>query len=101
MSCVLLFAAYTLHLLAYVNHCYTYILQNTHSSPLIIIYAGPSQFVPVSSASPFANLYYAVELPGVMKAIFLTSYSPQQTFSKEEEQYKWLVQELKQVTKRC
>lgn len=51
----------------------------------------------VSESKPFQNLFYAVELPGVFKAIFLTSYSPGQTFSKDEEQYVWLQQELKQV----
>eukprot|EP00878_Enallax_costatus_P020763 GHUV01021956.1.p1 GENE.GHUV01021956.1~~GHUV01021956.1.p1 ORF type:complete len:390 (+),score=60.00 GHUV01021956.1:1278-2447(+) len=57
---------------------------------------GP-KFSAVSSLKPFNNLYYAVELPGVFKAIFLTSYSPGQTFSKDEEQYVWLEKELKKT----
>lgn len=32
-----------------------------------------------------------------MKYIALTSYAPQQTFSADEEQYKWLQRELQQV----
>jgi hypothetical protein len=51
----------------------------------------------VSSAAPFSNLYYTVELPGLYKYIALTSYAPNQTFSPDEEQYRWLEQELKQV----
>lgn len=58
---------------------------------------GPTRFSPVSAARPFSNLYYTVELPGLYKYIALTSYAPNQTFSPDEEQYRWLEQELKQV----
>jgi hypothetical protein len=55
----------------------------------------------VTSSFPFSNLYYAVELPGVFKALSLTSYSPSQAKhgygSSEDEQYSWLQQELAQV----
>jgi hypothetical protein len=59
--------------------------------------AAPTKFPAVTAAEPFANSYHAVELPGVFKALFLTSYSPNQTFSREEEQYRWLEQQLAQV----
>lgn len=59
---------------------------------------GPLSCSAVSRSKPFHNLYYAVELPGVFKAIFLTSYSPGQTFSEDEEQYKWLKKELRKVS---
>jgi hypothetical protein len=63
--------------------------------------AAPVSFDAVTSSSPFSNLYYAVELPGVFKALSLTSYSPSQAKhgygSSEDEQYSWLQQELAQV----
>lgn len=34
----------------------------------------------------------------MFKAIFLTSYAPDQTFSEEEEQYRWLEKELENVS---
>lgn len=55
------------------------------------------EFSAVTKVRPFHNLYYAVELPGVYKAIFLTSYSPNQTFSDHEKQYKWLKSELRKT----
>jgi hypothetical protein len=51
----------------------------------------------VTKDKPFANLYYIVELPGVLTYIALTSYSPGQTFDHNEEQYKWLEQQLQKV----
>lgn len=62
-----------------------------------VLPAGPTSFRSVSAEAPFANLYYTVEVPGVVKYIALTSYAPGQTFSTEEEQYVWLEQELKKV----
>ncbi|WIA32552.1 hypothetical protein OEZ86_003360 [Tetradesmus obliquus] len=59
--------------------------------------AAPTKFTAVTAEDPFANLYHAAELPGVFKALFLTSYSPNQTFGKQEEQYKWLEQQLAQT----
>jgi hypothetical protein len=59
--------------------------------------AAPTKFSAVTAAQPFTNSYHAVELPGVFKALFLTSYSPNQTFSRQEEQYRWLEQQLAQV----
>ncbi|WIA11592.1 hypothetical protein OEZ85_011697 [Tetradesmus obliquus] len=60
--------------------------------------AAPVSFEPVTSSSPYSNLYHAVELPGVLKVISLTSYSPDQEKkgfgSSRDEQYKWLQQEL-------
>jgi hypothetical protein len=61
--------------------------------------SGPSYFPAVTKDKPFANLYYIVELPGVLTYIALTSYSPGQTFDKNEEQYKWLEQQLQKVKK--
>lgn len=58
---------------------------------------GPLRFNAASEAQPFANLYYTVELPGVYKYIGLTSYAPGQTFSADEEQYRWLEAELQKV----
>ena len=58
---------------------------------------GPANIQPVSKKSPWNNLYYAVELPGVMKYIGLTSYSPGQTFGRSEAQYVWLRKELQKV----
>jgi hypothetical protein len=52
----------------------------------------------VTKDKPFANLYYTVELPGVMRYISLTSYAPGQTFDTSEEQYVWLDQLLQKVT---
>ena len=43
-------------------------------------------------------MYYKVELPGIAKFIFLTSYSPAQTFSQDEAQYVWLEKELRAVS---
>jgi hypothetical protein len=51
----------------------------------------------VSKANPFANLYYTVEVPGVMTYIALSSYAPGQTFDHSEEMYNWLVQTLDKV----
>jgi hypothetical protein len=62
-----------------------------------LAFAAPTSFPAVTAAQPFANSYHAVELPGVFKALFLTSYSPNQTFSRQEEQYRWLEQQLAQV----
>jgi hypothetical protein len=47
---------------------------------------GPTSFPPVTKATPFTNLYYTVELPGVMTYIALTSYAPGQTFDQSEGQ---------------
>lgn len=60
--------------------------------------AGPDHFTPATAkGDPFSNLYYAVEVPGVMKFISLTSYAPGQTFDHSEPQYKWLSHELSKV----
>lgn len=71
-------------------------LANKHSA------AAPVSFEPVTSSSPYSNLYHAVELPGVLKVISLTSYSPDQEKkgfgSGRDEQYKWLQQELANVS---
>eukprot|EP00878_Enallax_costatus_P047102 GHUV01057496.1.p1 GENE.GHUV01057496.1~~GHUV01057496.1.p1 ORF type:complete len:373 (+),score=76.41 GHUV01057496.1:799-1917(+) len=58
----------------------------------------PTTFTGTTKSNPYTNLYYSVELPGVFKSISLTSYSIDQKengFNKEQEQYKWLEQELK------
>jgi hypothetical protein len=58
-------------------------------------------FDAVTSAAPYTNLYFAVHLPGVMKVISLTSYSPDQDkngFGSDGEQYKWLQAELANVS---
>lgn len=59
--------------------------------------SGPSFFPAVSQDKPFANLYYTVELPGVMTYISLTSYAPGQTFDHTEAQYVWLSELLEKV----
>jgi hypothetical protein len=57
-------------------------------------------FDAVTSKAPYNNLYYAVELPGVFKAISLTSYSPDQDKNGfgSDEQYQWLQAELANVS---
>lgn len=58
---------------------------------------GPIVFKPATPAEPFNNLYYKVEVPGVLTAIFLTSYAWNQTMQPTEQQYKWAQQQLEKV----
>lgn len=51
----------------------------------------------MTAANPWKNLFYASEVPGVFKSISLTSYSPGQPMTVQEQQYKWLEAELKAV----
>eukprot|EP00775_Hariotina_reticulata_P006213 gene6212-6449_t len=51
-------------------------------------------------AAPWSNMYWSTAVPGVFKAIFLTSYSPGQTMSSSEQQYKWLEAELQAVDRK-
>lgn len=55
---------------------------------------GPTSFSPATVANKWENLYYAVEVPGVFKAIHITSFSFQQPMTASEEQYTWLKAEL-------
>lgn len=57
----------------------------------------PTMFRPTSASAPFSNLYYSLQLPGMLTYISLTSYAPGQTFSTQEEQYVWLEAELQKV----
>lgn len=58
----------------------------------------PKAFNPVNISSPYTSLYYSVEVPGVFKYIFITSYAPNQVFNNtSDEQYQWLENELKMV----
>lgn len=65
--------------------------------------SAPTTFSSTSEVGPtnlYTNLYYSVELPGVFKSISLTGYSIDHVkngFDEDQEQYKWLEQELDKV----
>lgn len=75
-------------------------LRNTPSPPLIARPTeAPTNFDPITVDDPYSNAYYSIEVPGVFKYIFLTSYAPNQAFNDtNDEQYQWLEEELKSVS---
>jgi hypothetical protein len=61
---------------------------------------GPKAFGPVTQKAKSANMFYATEVAGVVKTIFLTSYIPQDDFSAKSDQYKFLLKELKATNRK-